>query len=505
MAMKSFRSDLVQFSNDERFVFKQITNEVQIFSSQSLLFQDHTAIVARVQLKGFSQYKVAPVTSGESLSIAFFFPESGGNPGRVSIVAVNLNNFEVSEPMGSRSIFGASDATLMWNATATALLIFSRSNLDTSGASYTGAAAVYFMSANGEDSGKVEQTKDGPVHDVQWSPDGEKFVMIAGKMPAQVTLFNAKAEPIYQFGASPRNTVVWSPHGRFLCIAGFGNLAGEMDFYDVLRLKKIGSNASDCSIRFGWSPDSRYFLTASLAPRMNVDNNMKIFRYNGDGPLLRMDFDRAYEATWMPLTAGVFPNRGPSPGRSQVSQMEREQRQKAAAEKAAAKPAAYRPPRSTGTVASMLTRDTSSAPVGKVKSTAAPTASSSSFSTGKFVPSAKSRSIPGMGAKPAATPATTSTSSTKPQQQQSQQKSGNGTNNGAITGRGNAPPVAAAVAAPVESAANREKRAKALQKKLKQIEEIKTRIAAGQAVDAEQRKKVESEASLREELRSLNA
>jgi hypothetical protein len=32
-----------------------------------------------------------------------------------------------------------------------------------------------------------------------------------------------------------------SPHGRFLCIAGFGNLAGEMDFYDTLRGKKIGA------------------------------------------------------------------------------------------------------------------------------------------------------------------------------------------------------------------------------------------------------------------------
>jgi uncharacterized protein with WD repeat len=103
----------VQFSNDERFVFRQIANEVQIFNSQSPMFQDHTAIMARISLKGFSRYKVAPVTSGELLSIAFFFPESGGNPGRVSIANVNLNSFDVSESMGSRSIFGASDAMLL--------------------------------------------------------------------------------------------------------------------------------------------------------------------------------------------------------------------------------------------------------------------------------------------------------------------------------------------------------------------------------------------------------
>ena len=39
-----------------------------------------------------------------------------------------------------------------------------------------------------------------------------------------------------------RNAIFWSPHGRFLCIAGFGNLAGEMDFYDTLRSKKIGES-----------------------------------------------------------------------------------------------------------------------------------------------------------------------------------------------------------------------------------------------------------------------
>ncbi len=149
LAMKSYRSDIVQFSSDERFVFKQITNEVQVYLSSSPLFADHTAMIARIQLKGFSQYKVAPVTTASpTIPVAFFFPEAGGNPGRVTVVHVNHTSYEVSEPMGSRSIFGASEALLMWNSTATTLLVFSRSNVDSSGASYTGAAAVYYMSAN---------------------------------------------------------------------------------------------------------------------------------------------------------------------------------------------------------------------------------------------------------------------------------------------------------------------------------------------------------------------
>lgn len=37
-----------------------------------------------------------------------------------------------------------------------------------------------------------------------------------------------------------------------------------------------GSAASHCATYYAWSPDSRHFLTASLAPRMNVDNNLKV-------------------------------------------------------------------------------------------------------------------------------------------------------------------------------------------------------------------------------------
>lgn len=57
---------------------------------------------------------------------------------------------------------------------------------------------------------------------------------------------------------------------------GLGNLAGEMDFWDVNRKKLMGSTSSHCAVAYGWSPDSRWFLTATCAPRMNVDNDIKV-------------------------------------------------------------------------------------------------------------------------------------------------------------------------------------------------------------------------------------
>jgi uncharacterized protein with WD repeat len=37
----------------------------------------------------------------------------------------------------------------------------------------------------------------------------------------------------------------------------------------------MGSNTSHCAVGFGWSPCGRHFMTATLAPRMNVDNVIK--------------------------------------------------------------------------------------------------------------------------------------------------------------------------------------------------------------------------------------
>ncbi len=64
-----------------------------------------------------------------------------------------------------------------------------------------------------------------------------------------VVLF-CQGEPVYEFGAAHRNTIAWAPHGRFLCLAGFGNLAGDMDFYDVIKQKKIGVASAHCTVKY---------------------------------------------------------------------------------------------------------------------------------------------------------------------------------------------------------------------------------------------------------------
>lgn len=287
----------------------------------------------------------------------------------------------------------------------------------------------------------------------------------------------------------------------------------------------LGSNVSHCATSFGWSPDSRYFLTSTLAPRMNVDNGFKLFKYNGQGPLFHKPIERAFETTWQPINPDRFPNRGPSPLRRNpdgtpinpppaVSAATAASSSTAAAK---APVAAYRPPGSTGSLAEMMRKDkiTTAAPVGKVKDAgnATTNANNGGASAGKFVPSAqKQRVIPGMA------PPTAAANAKKPAASNSTNTNSNNNSNNSnankkpaavpppaptttTTTTTPAPPTAPTSA--VETAESKEKRAKAIAKKLKQIQEIREKVAAGQTVEPEQLKKLDMEASLQAELKSL--
>ena len=168
-------------------------------------------------------------------------------------------------------------------------------------------------------------------------------------MPAKTVIFNAKAEVVHTFPLGPRNTVLFSPQGRFMLLAGFGNLAGQMDIYDLEKdMTKIctieASNASVCE----WSPDGVHILTATTSPRLRVDNGIRV--WHASGPLMyNEDMNELYHVCWRPQPTESYPLGAnpladvPTPHSSATVYM--------ASRKTPSKPAgAYRPPGARGQV-----------------------------------------------------------------------------------------------------------------------------------------------------------
>ncbi len=63
-----------------------------------------------------------------------------------------------------------------------------------------------------------------------------------------------------------------------------------------------------------WSPDGRFLLTATTAPRLRVDNKFKVFTYYGQ-QVFEQAFPTLYEAAWLPAAPGTHTDRPQSPER----------------------------------------------------------------------------------------------------------------------------------------------------------------------------------------------
>ena len=169
-----------------------------------------------------------------------------------------------------------------------------------------------------------------------------------GYMPAKTTIFNTRAVATHSFALGPRNTILFSPSGRLVLVAGFGNLAGQMDIYDLDKdYYKVctieASNASVCE----WSPDGKHILTATTSPRLRVDNGVRIW-HAGGGLMYNEDLHELYHVCWRPQSTTMHPPEDPfhpvpTPHASALAYL--------GTVKTPSKPAgAYRPPGARGTV-----------------------------------------------------------------------------------------------------------------------------------------------------------
>ena len=182
-----------------------------------------------------------------------------------------------------------------------------------------------------------------------WSPKSNSFAVVYGYVPAKTVIFNAKAQTVHTFPLGPRNTVLFCPHGRFVLVAGFGNLTGQMDIYDLEKdFAKIctieASNASVCE----WSPDGIYILTATTSPRLRVDNGIRIWHVNGM-LMYNEEISELYHVCWRPQPTSAHPLQAnallsvPAPHISATQYL--------GTKKTPSKPAgAYRPPGARGQV-----------------------------------------------------------------------------------------------------------------------------------------------------------
>ncbi|KAG6811806.1 hypothetical protein H0H92_005729 [Tricholoma furcatifolium] len=322
----------VQYTMSESHAVRLVSGEVQVFRPAEW----SKGIVDKLKVEGATSVTLSP---GVNPAVAIF-----GAPASIKIYSlISLAGI----PTCQKSFFKADRATVKWNPLGTQVLVMTQTEVDNTNKSYYGETGMYLLSAAGHFDCRISLDKEGPIHDFAWSPNSKEFGVVYGYMPAKSMLFDQRVRTLHDFGAFPHNTISFDPHGRLVLLAGFGNLAGKIDIFDRRSLRKVctidAPNTSYCE----WAPDGRTLLTATLSPRLRVDNGVKIWHCTG--PLLHVQpGEEMYQVTWRPTPVDATPPFGqhlptaPAPAESVRNNA-------AVAKPTPTKPAgAYRPPGARG-------------------------------------------------------------------------------------------------------------------------------------------------------------
>eukprot|EP00271_Cylindrocystis_brebissonii_P005728 TRINITY_DN17941_c0_g1_i1.p1 TRINITY_DN17941_c0_g1~~TRINITY_DN17941_c0_g1_i1.p1 ORF type:complete len:626 (+),score=122.31 TRINITY_DN17941_c0_g1_i1:276-2153(+) len=290
----------VQISEDENTACRVMTAEIQFYDCNDWA----KGPVERLRVPGMSggQMALAPASH-----VAVHIGEAKGAPASVRIFARPFIGTTPPNPCARRSFYKANTVKLIWNHGSTGVLALAHSDVDKTNQSYYGDSSLHYLASDGTFEGAVPLGKDGPIHDVQWASSGKEFCVVHGYMPAKTMLFDSKCRALFDFGSGPRNIVRWSPYNRYICLAGFGNLPGDVEWWDRQQLKRVGAVRAAMGVSIEWAPTGQHCMVATTAPRLQVDNGIRI--YGCDGTLFyTQNFSSLFQAEWQPAAEGAYPD-----------------------------------------------------------------------------------------------------------------------------------------------------------------------------------------------------
>eukprot|EP00189_Rhodosorus_marinus_P011967 CAMPEP_0184742306 /NCGR_PEP_ID=MMETSP0315-20130426/5267_1 /TAXON_ID=101924 /ORGANISM="Rhodosorus marinus, Strain UTEX LB 2760" /LENGTH=601 /DNA_ID=CAMNT_0027213059 /DNA_START=225 /DNA_END=2030 /DNA_ORIENTATION=- len=320
----------IQWTDDESLAGRTVKNEVHFYDGDKVGNVKFKVAVPKVDCfaisRGHAPYRLATLA-----------PDNSSEPGKLAI-----RKLPDGELVSTKSLFRAEAAQFSWSSTGSAALATVTNEEDPTGQSYYGETNLFFLDSSGNLDQRIELPRAGAIFDAKWAPRGNpQFIVVYGSQPARATLFNAKCEPVFDFGQGAWNCINFSPHGRFVALCGFQSLSGDVEVWDRNTEQLVGAAKMVHTTSFSWSPCSRYIIAATSFPRLRVDNGYRLYEYNGT-LLETKDFDKyLLQCEFLPAASGVYPDRPASPRSLELAKKNAEG---AKGGDASAKAQPYRPP-----------------------------------------------------------------------------------------------------------------------------------------------------------------
>jgi len=267
------------WTQDSNFIIRKIGEQLISYSRA-----EPSTVAYKEKVEKMLTAAVAP--GKPPYKVAVFGKATSKQPAFIRVLKLP----EMKEKMASKSFYKADSCVFKWSPTGADLLALT--STEVSQDSYYGENMLYLLNARKGDSQAVDLSKKGPIYSVEWSPNGSLFCAVYGFMPAKATLYDNKGNVKFDYGTGPRNMCFFNQHATLLMIAGFGNLRGKMECWDLEKHVKVSEPDAPDTTHFEWCPDGVHYVWATTAPRLRVGNGWKVSHYHGE-----LKHERAYNRT----------------------------------------------------------------------------------------------------------------------------------------------------------------------------------------------------------------
>ena len=109
-----------------------------------------------------------------------------------TIFLISINQFVLK-------IFQSRKCQLKWNSLGTALLALASTDHDTTNKSYYGETNLYLLGIAGSYDSRIDLKREGPIHDITWSPTAREFAVSYGYMPSETTFSILEVMPFIHY------------------------------------------------------------------------------------------------------------------------------------------------------------------------------------------------------------------------------------------------------------------------------------------------------------------
>lgn len=253
---------VIFWSDDEKVLATSHTNGIRFTETQA----DGTSVTKECELEKL--YACAFTSTRKGLRFAAVY---GENPKKMKIL--EYPNFE--NHIAYRPIMIGETFTIKISPNGSSAVAIGLKN-ESDSTFYGESYAFYLNDQNRQD---LNQKKSGPIHTVEYSPNGDKFVLISGHVPPAVQVFYEKLHTNGDIGEFSLNNVRYSSNPNIAVIGGFGSFTGTIMFYDLASREKISEGEAPYTSEWSWSPCGRLVLSAVLYPKMMVDNEFRIINH----------------------------------------------------------------------------------------------------------------------------------------------------------------------------------------------------------------------------------